>query len=603
MLYTPLKPLVLLFFVVALSSCNPNNDVESLLSHEHNYVIVNGVEPTCTDYGISDKVYCSECGYVFQDHEDIKPLGHNPVISDEKKPGISFDGHSSYTFCDRCGTIMSDIEQYEKISVKNEIASYTHDDGTIDFELFIHRKELNYDTHITVSYLDVVEQYNQHNDNRFTYSKMAENTIYNFTFETKYEDGDEEEKIVLTRYYNTIKTSLPDIYVETENFEWPSHKLVSAPEGCWGKSQTDNTYVQCGIDFYDNDGNAIFTSHPTMSDFDYSGAKIKLRGNTSSYKEKAPYKIKLNKKTDLLSNVLHRNGKEYEDKEWLLLSTNSIKTYLGFYINYLLSGENRLNGAFVSLFINGDYRGIYFLSESISKGNVVGDKASRIDITDSGFIVEDDAYWWNEEKHFETLFMDGAMRYTFKYPDPDKLTAEQTLYIKNNITAFEEALLQEGDDYLNYIDIDSFAAWILTHDLLGTYDTAGSNIFIIKRDDKDSKLNMGPCWDFDFDIQSKVDSFYYGHYAYYLYYKDLFKKRSFIDAYIAMFERIKDSLVTELDNYALSFDKNSFDEDYSIDSFRWGLERNNSPFNDQYNYLEDYIESKLLWIPNHLDDL
>ena len=52
--------------------------------------------------------------------------------------------------------------------------------------------------------------------------------------------------------------------------------------------------------------------------------------------------------------------------------------------------------------------------------------------------------------------------------------------------------------YQNMIDVESFARWMLAHDILGNTDGAGSNIFITKYDNTETSLiKMGPLWDFD----------------------------------------------------------------------------------------------------------
>ena len=89
---------------------------------------------------------------------------------------------------------------------------------------------------------------------------------------------------------------------------------------------------------------------------------------------------------------------------------------------------------------------------------------------------------------------------------------------------FEEALYS-GGDIGAYIDLTSFARWILIHDLLGTDDAAGSNRFLYKNDLEagdplSSKLMMGTLWDFDSSFRS--DGWSYLHTTDWFYYPLLF---------------------------------------------------------------------------------
>ncbi len=64
--------------------------------HVHTYVNISK-EPTCTESGFTEKVYCPECGLVFIAPKEIKPLGHN----------------WSEGYCTRCG--IPEIHEYVTI--------------------------------------------------------------------------------------------------------------------------------------------------------------------------------------------------------------------------------------------------------------------------------------------------------------------------------------------------------------------------------------------------------------------------------------------------------------------------------------------------------
>ena len=65
-----------------------------------------------------------------------------------------------------------------------------------------------------------------------------------------------------------------------------------------------------------------------------------------------------------------------------------------------------------------------------------------------------------------------------------------------------EKVLFSGGDVGEYIDLRSFARWLLVQDITYNDDVAGSNMYLYKDDYDESvpmstKLKMGPLWDFD----------------------------------------------------------------------------------------------------------
>ena len=227
---------------------------------------------------------------------------------------------------------------------------------------------------------------------------------------------------------------------------------------------------------------------------DVGGMTIKIRGNSSAYEAKKPFKVKLEKKADLLCRG---DDDTYKDKEWLLMKDEYfshggklLHIMIGLTVAELCGMSWEPKARFVNLTVNGDYRGVYMLSESVKR-----DSKCRIDVDQAtGYIVEFDPYWWNEDVYFATTRHEK--KYTFKYPDDDEVTESQIGYIKGVLDALEDALWSGA--YPSLIDVESMAIWLMAHDILGTNDAGGSNIFLTKYDNTPrSKLMMGPLWDFD----------------------------------------------------------------------------------------------------------
>jgi hypothetical protein len=243
-------------------------------------------------------------------------------------------------------------------------------------------------------------------------------------------------------------------------------------------------YVYTNIRIIDPDNSEYDIEHKDYSD------RIRGRGNATWYYPKQPYKIKLDKKTDMLGM-----GK---NKNWVLLANYCDKTLLrtaiAFKLSELLNFDWTPKARFVELFLNGEYKGNYQLVEGIEQGD------TRVNIPETGYIIERDGYYVSEPKHFVT---DSNFGYSFKNPDTDDLTTEQWNYIKDYMNEFEGILDSASfgdpvDGYSKYIDTESFARWFLFQNILANIDT---NPYLVKADNTyDSKLFMGPVWDFEWSI-------------------------------------------------------------------------------------------------------
>lgn len=294
---------------------------------------------------------------------------------------------------------------------------------------------------------------------------------------------------------NLLETGLTLLNIETVNHITPTCDYVSPPEGSMGRGITNTVKVPGRLLLMKED-KIYYDSGDYVED--ESGMTIRIRGNSSAYVDKKPYKIHLSKKSDLML----RGNKDYADKDWLLIKdeesyTNSnemsLRPLIGLKMNELVGMPYSPSCQYVNVVLNGEYRGIYLLVESIKRN-----QKCRVDVSKDGYIIEYDPYWWNEDVSFSTNYtsINNWYRYTFKYPDTDDITESQITYISNYVNTVENSI--ESGDYTDYIDIVSFAKWHLVFDILGCNDSGGTNFYMTKYDNtSSSKLMMGPTWDFD----------------------------------------------------------------------------------------------------------
>lgn len=410
--------------------------------------------------------------------------------------------------------------------------------------------------------------------------------------------GGYAQRTLVRSEYDSIlrKIQLPLIEIWTTDGTEPTGTHVTAPEGLWGVGLTKNEYVSGRMKISINDSTLYDSGEYSQ---DISGMRIKLRGNTSSYYwEKKPYKIKLSRKEDLL----FRGESKYKDKDWVLqriYDKLNTRFFTGNYLGELMGLGWQPQWEYVNLVINGDYKGDYLLFESVEK------ESGRIDIDDTGYIIEDDAYWWNEEVYFKGNILVNQTGYTFKYPDTDDLNDSIINNIRDYILGFEDALVN-GRDISSYIDINSFAAWLLAQDILGQGDSGGTNRFLYKKEFDPSNpfktpLRMGTLWDFDatFNITDAWSAIH-GR-AYSFYFKELLARKDFYSCYISLWKDIRSTLYDDLVVHLYAIDQikgKAINESRVVNQKRWD---DNAPLlSAEIDETAQWIKERIEWIDSQL---
>ena len=380
-----------------------------------------------------------------------------------------------------------------------------------------------------------------------------------------------------------IGKGLPVIYVETVEGEEPTCDYVSAPPGCMSASIANATKVPGRLIVYyriaDKDS-IIYDSGDYEKDV--SGMTIRIRGNKTAYDVKKPYKIKLQKKHDLL---FRGNENIYKDKEWLLLRDDYLTTIAGFKINELVGMVWTPQHHFVNVVINGSYRGAYLLCESVKRN-----PDCRLNIDKNwGFIFELDPYWWNEDVYVYSSNT-PSYNYTFKYPDSDDILPEQLDYMQDLVSVYEASL--RNGKYSDLIDARSFAAWCLVHDILGTNDAGGSNMFYTKYDTlPESKIVMPLAWDFDM-AERTVSAWSASHIKHMSILFNNTNDRTFVGEYVALWRKMQSTLVNDVQTYMLSFRQSdegiALNKSFVLDKIVYGRTMN----------VNVYTMSRYMWVLN-----
>ena len=350
-----------------------------------------------------------------------------------------------------------------------------------------------------------------------------------------------------------IGYGLPVLYIQTIDGAEPTCERVYAPAGSWGSTiNSEKVYGRmlmykriAGMD------SVLYDSGDYEKNV--SGMTIKVRGNTSAMGDKKPYKIKLQKKFDLLMRGV---DSVYKDKEWALLKDEDLYTFSGFSVAGLVGMTWVPGRRYVNVIMNDIYRGVYLLTEQVKRNP---DCRLNVD-KNCGFIFECDIYWWNEDVYVTSCDAPGY-NYTFKYPDEEDITEEQLAYMQSLVNAYE-ASLNDGT-YPDQIDVHSFAAWCLVHDLMGTKDGGGCNRYYTKYDTTaQTKIVMPVAW--DFDVSMRISEGWSRCHTVYM--NKLFNSsnKTFVNEFVRLWCLIHESYVRDIKSAFIIFTNS--DEGYALQS-------------------------------------
>ncbi|WP_276091126.1 CotH kinase family protein [Pedobacter sp. JY14-1] len=288
------------------------------------------------------------------------------------------------------------------------------------------------------------------------------------TFTVKAENGSVKKYTVKLYTF----TGLPIIYLETEA------PVLSKEESVKGKMQIDAN----------NSG-----YQQTVTEFQM---EMRGRGNTTWGMPKKPYRIKLDKKAEILGMAAA--------KKWVLLANFSDKTMLrnniAFELGKRFEAAFTPKSRFVEVVLNGEYLGNYLLTDQVEVGETrvnipeLDEDSPDSDIS-GGYLLEVDArldepYWFITKNNL-----------AFTIKSPEEITSSQFKYISDYVQLAEDAIYGgnfagPSKGYEEYINVESFINWYLVNELTKNNDAAFfSSVFMHK--DRHGKLSLGPIWDFD----------------------------------------------------------------------------------------------------------
>lgn len=226
--------------------------------------------------------------------------------------------------------------------------------------------------------------------------------------------------------------------------------------------------------------------------------QIKGRGNASWSYEKKPYRIKLEKKQSLLGMN--------KSKHWCLMAHHENGSFtndeMGFQLSRMMGLEWTPGHKPVELVLNGDYVGLYFITEHIrvdkDRVNIVEQADEEVDpenIT-GGWLVEID----NHADVSQIVLNDGdGQKLRLTYHSPEVLSQEQQDYLVNLATKVDSLFYVEDKtsrEWEEYVDLDALARFYFVNEVVDNIESFSGSCYWHKDRGADTKIIFGPVWDY-----------------------------------------------------------------------------------------------------------
>ena len=433
---------------------------------------------------------------------------------------------------------------------------------------------------------------------------------------------------------------LPVVYINTEN----GAEIVSKED-----------YINAELIIQ---GNETYNSGTTKL---YNGdTEIRGRGNSTWVQPKKPYKLKLDKKTDLFGMGKH--------KHWVLLANYLDESLQRNTLAYNLSGAMGMEQQatiFVDVVLNGDFVGNYQLCEQVRVSEsrvdifdwetfaedcagVIGDEAglskdetgdleeymlenmgwvtsgaftfngTTYNIADypdieipgitGGYLLELDEYY-DEVSKFRTNSNQPIM---FKNPEFVGTNADMVNYVRNYVQAFENAV--QADSYtasydgktVHYSDLYDFDAlvdyWLIS-EIFFNEELNKKSTYMYK--DIDGLMYMGPIWDMDWSSGGEGETYHTEQWATQYYstnaqanswYKSLIRDPWF---FMKAQERYWDIRNDQVADMMAELDSNYelLKESAAANGQRWGYGSSYKTYVDQ---LRSWFTSHLAWMDTQM---
>lgn len=329
----------------------------------------------------------------------------------------------------------------------------------------------------------------------------------------------------------------------------------------------------------------------------YNGnvSAISGRGNGTWSLEKKPYSLTLTAAADLLGMG--------EADRWVLLANYTDDSQLRNKMVYDFAAAAGLpysaQSRWVELYLNGEYAGMYQLSER----NEIHPQRVALE-EDNSFLVSQEWVWRLEAQEYPHYVLDSgfAMRIHHSSMEQEELR-KLWQSAENAILSGDGVDPVTGKDWTQLIDVDSWARKYLMEEIFGSLD-AGAVSQYFYGDAETGIIHAGPVWDFDlscgnnemwqlqrpqafFADRKRVSAWLNSSWYYGLCRKEAFRQRV-TELYREEFRPLLEICLAEgMDAYADEIREASL-----LNQIRWGM----GPMQEETEYIREYLTKRMAFL-------
>lgn len=385
--------------------------------------------------------------------------------------------------------------------------------------------------------------------------------------------------------------------------------------GALGENDTIRTKIQI---FDDGEKNNKVTDVPAIDIL----SEIRIRGASSREFDKKNYLLKFVNE-DGSSNKKSVMGMG-DSNEWILHGPFLDKTLIRNYMWYNIGAEimgYAPNCRFCEVIINGEYKGLYLMVDSIEVGeNKINILENKKDSIVSSYIIRLDRGSLNENKNLYnftkyTKRIKKDQQIDIIYPKIDEKNLKVKEYIEKDLSKFEKSLYSfDYKQYRKFIDIDSFVDYFIINEFTQNYDAGNLSTFVYKNIDGKLKFCI---WDFNSSCnnyrKSTIDKDFDLEFD--IWYDMLLKDEAFVNKIIYRYRQLRKTYLNE--DYLLNYmdETIAYLGDAKTRNFdKWGYTflpendllpegRKVGSYEEAVQKMKDFIKKRGKWLDEHIEEL
>ena len=422
-------------------------------------------------------------------------------------------------------------------------------------------------------------------------------------------------------------THLPLVIIDTGGEEIPGWPVDMSDSECeeYTTTASGESMLLSTVKILDDEAQ---NHHPSDEPDLEAETLIRVRGNSSRFFDKPGYLLRfVDSDGDYENHEVMGMDPHYE---WALHGPYLDKTLIRNYICYNLSGELMdwaPNVRFCEVIVNGEYQGLYVMTETITNGeDCRADISEPVDKTDqSGYILRLDAGSSEPLKNINNFTY-----YTYRisrksdqiinivYPRSGSLTQDMADAIEQDFSDFEKALysFDYNDDVYGYegmIDVSSFVDYFIITEFTCNYDVGSRSTYVSR--DIGGKYKM-IVWDFNsaFDnYRLSVSDPYIFQMEQVAWYVMLMKDEDFTEKIISRYRQLREGVLSEeyLMNYideTLAYLGPAIERNFEV----WGYtfeeyrplnpdDRNPDSFEQAVLQLKQSVQERGAWLDEYIE--